>query len=450
VSGQNPETEEPEEPELRLRRDALAIFQAALAAVDPARLVREALQESERPAPAQGGRLLLVAVVKAALAMSQGAAEVLGDALSEGVVLAPTGALGAAPPRCRLLHGSHPIPDAEGSRGARQILGLASGAGADDHLLLLLSGGGSALLTLPDGGVTLDDVRRVTELLLRAGAGINELNTVRKHLEVLKGGRLAALAHPAPVTALILSDVVGDPLDVIASGPASPDPTSFADAIAVLRSRGVWGAVPDSVRTHLTRGREGGIAETPKPGDPAFARVRTRIVGNAALSALRAAEKAEQLGYEAFVDSTVVTGEARRVGDAVAARALSLRRLRRAACAVFAGETTVTVRGDGRGGRNQELVLAAALHLDGHPGVLVFSAGTDGLDGPTDAAGALATGLTCSRARGRGLDLSAHLEENDAYTAFDALGDLVKTGPTGTNVMDLTLAMAAGSAATER
>ena len=285
----------------------------------------------------------------------------------------------------------------------------------------------------------------MTELLLRSGAGIRELNTVRKHLEVLKGGRLAALAEPAAITALILSDVVGDPLDVIASGPVSPDPTTFEDAIDVLRSRGIWSAVPESVRAHLLRGRKAAVPETPKPGDPTFRGVCTRIVGNAALAALRAAEKAEQLGYRAFVDSTVVTGEARQVGESIAERVLSLLRSGEAVCAVWAGETTVTVRGDGRGGRNQELVLSSALRLDGHDGVLVFSAGTDGIDGPTDAAGALATGSTVARARRLRFEPEEHLERNDSYPLFDALGDLVKTGPTGTNVMDLMLALAAGA-----
>jgi hydroxypyruvate reductase len=327
---------------------------------------------------------------------------------------------------------------------ATRIRKLVSGARAIDHVLLLLSGGGSALLTLPAPGLDLDDVRQLTELLLLSGASIQELNAVRKHVETLKGGRLAALAAPARLTALILSDVVGDPLDAIASGPASPDPTTFADAVHVLRSRGVWGKVPDAVRAHLVRGEQGDEAETPKPGDPAFSQVRLRIVGNAALAALRAAEEAGRLGYDAHVDSTVVTGEARHVGERLAARASALPVSGRATCAVSAGETTVTVRGNGRGGRNQELALAAARHLDGHADVLVLSAGTDGLDGPTDAAGALATGTTAARAREQGLDLDAHLERNDSYAFFDALGDLVRTGPTGTNVMDLMLVMTAG------
>jgi hydroxypyruvate reductase len=429
----------------RLRRDALLIFHAALAAVDPARLVREALEAAERPSPAPGGRLLVVAVGKAALGMAKGAAEALGGSVETGIVLAPPGGDNPVLSRFLVFRGAHPIPDEDGVEGARRIGELARATHAGDHLLLLLSGGGSALLTLPHGDLTLEDVRRTTELLLLSGAGIQELNTVRKHIEMLKGGRLAALAEPARVTALILSDVVGDPLDVVASGPVSPDPTTFADAIHVLRSRGVWSSAPATVRAHLARGEAGGVAETPKPGDAAFARVRTTVVGNAALSALRASEKAEALGYAAFVDSTVVSGEARQVGEAIAARALSLASAGRAACAVSAGETTVTVRGDGRGGRNQELALSSAIRLDGATGVLVFSAGTDGLDGPTDAAGAVATGSTVARARSLGLDPARHLSRNDAYPFFEALGDLVKTGATGTNVMDLMLAMSSGA-----
>ena len=278
------------------------------------------------------------------------------------------------------------------------------------------------------------------------GATIGELNTVRKHLELLKGGRLASLAHPAPLTGLVLSDVVGDALATIASGPASTDPSTFSDAIATLKARAVWERSPASVRALLQQGFEGRAEETPKEDADVFAEVTVRVVGNAALATKSAAEEAQRLGYRARVDSTEMTGEARDVGTALAASAIRLRAGEGTpSCLVCAGETTVTVRGNGRGGRNQEVALGAALRLSGQEGVLVFSGGTDGVDGPTDAAGAMATGSTVHRALSLGLKPEEHLERNDAYGFFEPLGDLVRTGPTGTNVMDLMLVMAGGS-----
>ena len=433
--------------EAKLRRDAHAIFRAALLAVDPERLVRDALlQAPVRPS----GRLVVLAVGKAALGMARGAADVLGDTIGQGIAITPSGSGEDAPPRFEVFRGGHPLPDSQSLAGARRVREAVQASGPDDHVLLLLSGGGSAMLTLPHADVSLEDVRAVAERLMRAGAGIRELNTVRKHLETLKGGRLAALAHPARVGALILSDVVGDPPDVIASGPVSPDPTTYADALQVLEARGILREVPDSVRAHLERGARGEIRETPKPGDPTFERVAVHIVGSAALAARRAMDEAARLGYEARLESAEVTGEARVVGESMGGQAAELRAAGRAACSVFAGETTVTVRGTGRGGRNQELALAAAMRLRGQTDVLVFSAGTDGRDGPTDAAGAVASGTTAARAERLGLDPAEHLERNDSYAFFDALGDLVRTGPTGTNVMDLMLVLAAGPSPAER
>lgn len=437
------------EVEARLRRDARAILDAALAGVEPARLVEGAL----RARPLEGaapGRVVVVAIGKAALGMIAGALRVLGALVDRAVALVPSGSGGHAPAGVECYRGGHPLPDADGMEGARAVAEAARRARPGDRLLVLLSGGGSALLTLPDGDVSLEDVRRTTQLLLESGAPIGELNAVRKHLDTLKGGGLARLAMGAPVRALVLSDVVGDPLDVIASGPLSADSTTFADAIRVLERRGLWERVPDAVRRHLDAGRAGHIPETPKAGDPPFAGVHVEIIGNVGLAAEHAARRARELGFEAHVFSTEVTGEARDVGRALAARALALRG--RApeekaavglppAALVAGGETTVTVRGNGRGGRNQELALGAALDLDGAPGVLLLSAGTDGVDGPTDAAGALATGTTMARARALGLDARAHLERNDAYPFFEALGDVVRTGPTGTNVMDLMIAL---------
>ncbi len=436
------------EIETRLREDALSIFHRALSAVDPEVLTSTALGGAllSRLSPPREGRLIVVSVGKAAIAMARGAKVVLGDLVAEGVAVAPSGSGGPVPAGFRIHYGGHPLPNPEGLAGAREVRDVARGAGPLDRILLLLSGGGSALLTLPLPGISLEDVRRVTDLLTLAGATIGELNAVRKHIESLKGGRLASLAHPAPLTALALSDVVGDPLDVIASGPVSPDPSTFAEALAVLEARAVWERSPASVRAHLELGRDGSVDETPEEDADVFAGVSVKVVGNAARAAQSAAEEARRLGYRARVESTEVTGEARDVGADLAASALRVRGAEALpACIVYAGETTVTVQGSGRGGRNQEVALGAARQLAGEEGVLVFSGGTDGVDGPTDAAGAMATGSTLPRALALGLDPDDHLERNDAYRFFEPLGDLVTTGPTGTNVMDLMFVMVGGS-----
>ncbi len=328
-----------------------------------------------------------------------------------------------------MIEAGHPVPDQSSVRGAQAVADLARQATARDLVLCLLSGGGSALLTLPVPGLTLADLQALTDALLRSGATINELNTVRKHWSRIKGGRLAHLVAPATLVTLVLSDVVGDPLDVIASGPTVPDPSTVADAQAVLERYGIW------------TGRAVPFQETPKPGDPAFERVQHVIVGSNRLAAVAAVEQARRLGFGALLLSTYVEGEAREVARVAAALAKGMRGhgdpLSPPACLVWGGETTVTIRGAGKGGRNQELALAAALALDGWPGVLVMALATDGTDGPTDAAGAIATGETVARARALGLDPQAALDVNDSYPFFDALDDLILTGPTGTNVNDL-------------
>jgi hydroxypyruvate reductase len=276
-------------------------------------------------------------------------------------------------------------------------------------------------MTVPPAGILLADLQRTIELLLRAGATVNDLNTVRKHLDLLKGGRLAAAAAPSHVLALVLSDVVGDPLDVIASGPVSPDPTRFGDAIAVLERIGIWHEVPQDVQQYLRRGVRGEVPESPGDGDPCFANVEVQVVGNNRLAVEGALSEAVSRGYQALALTTFLTGEAREAGRFLAA--------------------TVTVSGAGRGGRNQEVVLGAAQILDGTDNVLIASLGTDGIDGKTDAAGAIATGETLSRARERGLDAEEALADNNAYPFFHALQDLIVTGPTGTNVMDVQLVL---------
>ncbi|MCK5352114.1 glycerate kinase, partial [bacterium] len=343
--------------------------------------------------------------------------------------------------RIEILEGGHPVPDESGLGGACRIADLLDDAGEGDLVICLLSGGGSALIPSPEPPVTLWDKQVTTDLLLKSGAEIGEINCVRKHLSRLKGGGLARLAFPARVLSLILSDVVADPLDVIASGPTVGDPTTFGDALAVLDRFGLAGRVPEAVLTRITQGAEGKHPETPKPGDPELKDVMNLLVGTNAIAVEAAAKKAEELGYNTTVLSTIITGETRDAAESHAEVAREIAQqdppAARPACVLSGGETTVTIKGEGKGGRNQEFALASAIGIDGLPCTVILSGGTDGTDGPTEAAGAMADGTTVSRARDAGLDPAAFLENNDSYHFFRKLGDLLITGPTLTNVMDL-------------
>jgi glycerate 2-kinase len=428
-----------------LARDVLA---AALAAVAPRTAVHRHLHRDGDRLVADGAmydltryrRVRVVGAGKASGAMAAAVEDLLGDHIDDGLVVVKDG-YGAPTSRITLREGGHPVPDARGLAATTELLGLLRDLHADDLLLVLLSGGGSALLEQPVPGVDLAALQATTDLLLRAGAAIAEVNTVRKHLSRVKGGGLARAAAPASVLALVLSDVLGDPLDVIASGPLAPDPTTYADASAVLARYELWNQVPDTVAAHLRAGLAGRVAETPKPGDPAFGRVRQLVIGGIAQAADAAVAQARALRLNALLLSTYVEGEARDVGRVLAAlaRELALREqpLRRPACLVLGGETTVTVRGAGLGGRNQEVALSAIPGLAGLHDVLVLSAATDGGDGPTDAAGAWADGTSLARATAQGLDPSDYLARNDAFHFFAALNDLLRTGPTLTNVNDL-------------
>jgi glycerate 2-kinase len=428
-----------------------AVQRAALTAVEPGAAVRRHVQfqgdqlriGEQAYDLARVERIWVVGGGKAATAMSAALFGMLGDRLAGGVVVTKYGHLD---PRLstgpvQVVEARHPIPDEAGVDGARRMADLLGEVSGRDLVLAVISGGGSALLTLPAEGVTLSDLQRTTELLLRSGATIVELNTIRKHLSQIKGGGLARMAGQAPVASLILSDVVGDPLDVIASGPTVPDPTTFADAWAVQERYGLTRRLPVAVCDHLQAGLEGTLPDTPKPGATLFDRVQTVVVGSNRLAAEAAAEAAQAHGLNALLLSTFIEGEAREVARVAAALVKELvthdRPVPRPACLVWGGETTVNVRGQGLGGRNQELALAAAVAMEGLPEVVLVALGTDGTDGPTDAAGAVATGDTVARAHSLGLDPVAHLADNDAYPFFDALGDLIRTGPTGTNVNDL-------------
>lgn len=438
-----------------LRAAARSILDAAIAAGDARRLTRAALAREGRWLRVAGRafdlervrRVIVVGAGKAGGAMALAVEEALAGHAAEGLV-AVKDAAGPAPARIRLVEAGHPVPDARGQAAAAAILGLAESAGRDDLVLCLISGGGSALLPAPVAGVTLEAKQAVTRLLIEAGATIGELNTVRKHLSRLKGGQLAQAAYPAPTAALLLSDVIGDPLDVIASGPTVPDPTTFQDALAVLARFDLTARVPTPVRVHLEAGAAGRVPETPGPGDPVLAEVTNLVIGNNELVVRAAVDQAARLGYRPHVLTDRLQGEAREAARSFGAALLDVARAGRPvappACLLAAGETTVTVHGAGRGGRCQEFCLALTEALGGAPGIVALAAGTDGSDGPTDAAGAIVDPGTLVRAGARGLDPGAHLADNDAYTFFGALDDLVRTGPTGTNLMDLYVGLVGG------
>lgn len=391
-------------------------------------------------------RVRVVGMGKAALAMASVLERQLADTPCAGVVVVPHGYAATLPEgferprRIEVLEAEHPIPGPASVRAARCILREAAACEAGDLLLALVSGGGSALCADFAGGISLAAAQATFKLLLECGAGIHDVNTVRKHLSRIGGGRLAQAAA-GDVLALVVSDVVGDDLSIIASGPTVPDPSTFHDAVAVLRAFGVWDGVPRTVRDHLLAGtREPGL-ETPKPGAEGFERVRTVLVGTNRTALAAAAEAARMLGYAPRVLGHDVTGEARAVGARLASEALASAP-DVPVCLLWGGETTVTVTGTGRGGRNQEVALAAALALEGASAPVAFlSVGTDGRDGPTDAAGAWVTHRTAAQARRAGLNPEDYLARNDAYTFFEAVGSLLKTGPTHTNVMDVQVAL---------
>jgi hydroxypyruvate reductase len=417
----------------QLRRHALAIFRASLAAADPEAAVERHLATLKlRPYR----RIFVVGAGKAGASMAKAAERVLGSRLTAGLVNVKDGHT-AKLERIELNECGHPVPDARGVDGARRIAALAEEAGELDLVVCLISGGASALLPAPIPPITLEEKQAVTRLLLASGANIHEINAVRKHISAIKGGQLARLAAPARVESLLLSDVIGDDLDVIGSGPTAPDASTFAGAIGILNKYGILQRVPPNVRDRL----ESGGAETPKPGDRLFLNVRNTVVGSNRLALDAAARKAKELGYHTLVLASEIEGETRDVARMHAAIAREIvragRPVRPPACLITGGETTVTLKGEGLGGRNQEFVLAAAIDIAGLPGVVVFSAGTDGTDGPTDAAGAIADGGTLRR----NPDARSFLDANDSYRYFDPLGDLVKTGPTNTNVMDVRLVM---------
>ena len=432
------------------------IMAAALAAVEPAAAVRAHLQRDGDAIVVAGqryeaaGRVLLVAAGKAAAPMLSAAREVLGERATAGVLVTKDGHGGEVVPDAQfaLFEAGHPVPDARGVAGAERIAALLAGTQLDDLVLVLISGGGSALLTWPAPGLGLADLQVMTGALLRCGAPIEQINTLRKHSTRLFGGQLARMAGPARVAALVVSDVIGSPLDVIASGPTTPDPTTFADAWAVVERWELAETLPPGLVAHLRGGLAGTVPETPKPGEPLWAQVANTVIASNVHAAEAAVAAARARGFNAMLLTTYLEGEAREVGRVAAglARELVLRNapLARPALLVAGGETTVTLRGEGLGGRNQELALGAAEGVAGLPGALVVALATDGGDGPTDAAGAVVDGDTLGRARAQSIAPADFLRRNDAYHFFAALDDLLRPGPTQTNVNDLLFVAALG------
>ena len=365
--------------------------------------------------------------------MAAVAEEVVGGRIADGFVVVKDGH-GARVRRVKISEAGHPVPDERGLAASARLLELARSAREDDLVLFLVSGGASALTPAPAPPITLAEKQEVTRLLLASGATIGELNAVRKHLSLFKGGQLARAAWPATVLTLALSDVIGDPLDVIASGPTAPDPTTFADAREVLVRRGLAGRVPASIARRFEAGLRGEIEETPKPGDRLFGRVTTIVIGNNGLITDAAVATASRLGYRPHLATRELQGEARDVARDLVARA---RRLEPPACLIAGGETTVTVTGRGKGGRCQEFALSAALELLPTDRITILAAGTDGTDGPTDAAGAIVDAGSVGRGAAAGADARQALKDNDAYRFLGASGDLLVSGPTRTNLLDL-------------
>lgn len=416
------------------------IFEAAVRAVNPYSCVVSHLDGIRETCERSGfEKLYIAAFGKAAYAMCRAAEEKLGGGITEGVAITKYGH-GGSLRKIKIFEASHPIPDKSGVEASREVVDLLESADEKTLVLCLVSGGGSALLASPCEGITLEDKRKTTDLLLKSGAEINELNAVRKHISSVKGGRLAEIASPAPVISLILSDVIGDSLDVIASGPTAPDSSTFKDALQIIERYKLKDHTPPSVVNLLTAGSIGMIGETPKPDSEIFTRVKNSIIGNNKIALKAAEQKAEDLGFAAEIKSAEVAGEARDVAKEMAVFALNKKNKispGKPLCYISGGETTVSVKGSGMGGRNMELALAFAQAIKGVEGITLLSAGTDGTDGPTDAAGAIVDGMTVPQSEVAGLNAGTYLENNDSYNFFKRAGGLLMTGPTGTNVMDV-------------
>ncbi len=436
----------------QLRQDALGIFQKALSAVDPKAAVRRALTRDNGTLRIEGAtyrlkdyeHIYLIGGGKASAVMAAAVEELLGDTLSAGQVTTKYGH-GVDLKATTLVEAGHPLPDEVGMAGTRKIMALLERSGPRDLVIAVISGGASALMPLPVEPLSLSVKQAVTQALLACGADIKEINVIRKHLSQVKGGQLARAAAPATLICLVISDVIGDPLESIASGLSVGDPSTYADCLSILDKYNLGPEIPPNVVAHLEKGARGEIADTPTPDDPIFRAVHNAIIATNRQAVGAACNEAQRLGYKTLILSTFVAGETREIARMHGAITKEIRTsghpLAPPACIISGGETTVTLTGPGLGGRNQEFALAAALEIENLPNTVIFSAGTDGSDGPTDAAGGMVDGTTLSRARRLGLDAARHLKANDAYHFLKPLNDLVITGPTRTNVMDVHLVL---------
>jgi len=433
---------------MNLRNQADTLFRTAVAAADPYDTITRAVSVGPDGVAISGTvypsdrirRIVTVGMGKASARMGQALEDVLVGSIDTGWINTK---YGHALPLSRIhVHEcGHPVPDENGITGTERIIEILESADENTLVIGLISGGGSALSPAPAEGITLAEKQEITHLLLNAGADITELNAVRKHLSRLKGGGMARIAHPAAVHLLILSDVIGDRLDTIASGPAVADTTTFADCITICRSRGIWDRIPSAVRTRLTDGAEGTVPETVKLGDPCLESVCVTMAGSIRKSIEAARNKATGMGYKTIVLTSTLSGEARQAGNFFASLASEIQDhgdpVAPPACIIAGGETTVTVTGRGKGGRNMEMALSAAIGIEGRAGVVFLSGGTDGTDGPTDSAGGIVDGATVAFARSHGFDPDVFLADNDSYHFLRETDGCIMTGPTGTNVMDI-------------
>ena len=447
-------------PNSRGSKELLALVEAleeGLRAADPSEIIRRAV--SYRGSNLSAGpvrlnlsnfeRVIVIGGGKASGKMAFQVERMLKGKITSGLVNIPRGAPRPHLDRILLLEAGHPLPSHEGQRGVRRMLGVVGKPAKRDLIICLISGGGSSLMAMPTKGISLHDLRETTDLLLKSGADIVEINAVRKHLSEVAGGRLAEKLFPAFVLALIISDVVGDDVDVVASGPTAPDSTTYLDARGMLQRYSLWGRIPRSVHRRISDGVEGVASETPKAGSVVFNSVRNVVIGGNEQSCLAVAAKLKERGYLAMVLSTRIRGEAKEIGRLFGDLSREMLEhnipLRPPACIVAGGETTVTMAGSGCGGRNQELVLAAALALERTSHCYVVSIGSDGIDGTTSAAGALVSSSTVREARARGLEPEKFLRDHNSNAFFKKMGGLLFTGHTGTNVNDFMIAMATDS-----
>ena len=436
-----------------LRRHANEIFKHVLGTLDPEQLVKEkvsildsTLVVEEREYDLNNyENIYVVGGGKACAPMAKAMEDILGDKIDDGLIVVKYNH-GLPLKKIETIEASHPIPDKNGVRGTSNILRLLSKTGEKDLIICLISGGGSALLVQPHKEITLQDIQTTSAELLACGAAIDEINTVRKHLSSIKGGQIAKAAYPSTLITLILSDVVGDPMDIIASGPTVPDESTFEDAYAIIQKYSLEEKMPNSACGFLKRGKMGKIEETPEAGNEIFDNTQNIIVGSNRI-ALEAAEKrAREMGYNTIILSSLVEGESRDAAKFLAAIAKEVSRtgtpIPKPACIIAGGETTVTIRGKGKGGRNQEFALSAAMEIEGCEGVVILSAGTDGTDGPTDATGAIVDFNTCKDAREKSnLNPEEFLSRNNSYNFFKKTGEHIITGPTMTNVMDIMISL---------